>query len=288
MKNSDITDHSFRDAVEAIDSGNISLLQNLLETNPELVTRRLDTPAEGYFKNPYLLWFVADNPIRNEKLPPNIVDITGLLIKFVRQNAIESFQEQIDYAFGLVATGRIPRECGVQIGLIDLLIDNGAAPGNAQSALAHGNIEAAKRIIERSGKLTLTAAICLDRMDDVKRLLTGATIDEKQIALIATAFYGKSEIIELLIKSGVDVNVYIKNGFHTHASALHQAVYSGSLECVKLLVRAGANLDATDNVYNGTPLDWSIYMQTEENDENAKKKYFEIENYLRLKQTKQD
>jgi hypothetical protein len=32
MKNSDITDYLFREAVEAIDSGNINTLQRLLET----------------------------------------------------------------------------------------------------------------------------------------------------------------------------------------------------------------------------------------------------------------
>jgi peptide-methionine (S)-S-oxide reductase len=95
MKNSDITDPLFRDAVEAIDSGNISLLQHLLETNPQLVTKRLDTPTEGYFKHPYLLWFVADNPIRHEKLPANIVEITSLLIKFVRQNAKKVFRNKL-------------------------------------------------------------------------------------------------------------------------------------------------------------------------------------------------
>jgi peptide-methionine (S)-S-oxide reductase len=176
----------------------------------------------------------------------------------------------------------------VQIDLIDLLIDNGVTPGNAQGALAHGNIEAAKHIIERSGKITLTAAICLNRIDDVRRLLKPATIDDKQVALIAATFYGKPEIIELLIKSGVDVNAYINSGFHTHASALHQAVYSGSLDAVKLLVQAGANLDAKDKAYNGTPLDWAMYMQTKEKDESIKKRYIEIENYLRAKQNKQD
>jgi hypothetical protein len=284
VKNSDITDPLFREAVEAIDAGNLPLLQHLLETNPQLVRKRLDYPTKGYFKNPYLLWFIADNPIRHEKLPANIDEITGLLIKFARQNAQESFQEQIDYTFDLVQTGRVPRDCGVQIDLIDLLIDNGATAGNAHGALTNGNIEAAKRIIERSGKLTLTAAICLDRMDDMKRLLPEATIDDKQVALMAAAYYGKPEIILLLIKSGVDVNAYIDKGFHTHASPLHQAVSSGSLETVKLLVEAGANPDATDKIYNGTPLGWAMHMQTEYSNENIRKKYADIERYLLSKQ----
>jgi peptide-methionine (S)-S-oxide reductase len=53
MKNSDITDPLFRNAVEAIDSGDINLLQQLLDTNPQLVYSRLDAPTEGYFKHPF-------------------------------------------------------------------------------------------------------------------------------------------------------------------------------------------------------------------------------------------
>ena len=44
MKNSDITDTLFLEAVEAIDAGNIASLQQLLDTNPWLVTKRLYTP----------------------------------------------------------------------------------------------------------------------------------------------------------------------------------------------------------------------------------------------------
>ena len=70
MQNSAISDPVFREAVEAIDAGNVSVLKGLLAIYPELVMRPLDLPEEGYFKNPYLLWFIADNPIRHEKLPP--------------------------------------------------------------------------------------------------------------------------------------------------------------------------------------------------------------------------
>jgi len=148
MNNSEITDTLFREAVEAIDAGNIVLLENLLMENPRLVHDHLDYPVDGYFRNPYLLWFVADNPIRHEKLPSNIVEVTRLIIQFAKRESVSNLQYQLDYALGLVATGRIPRECGVQIGLIDLLIDEGAKPGGGAGAIAHGNLAAAERLIE--------------------------------------------------------------------------------------------------------------------------------------------
>ncbi len=282
MNNSEITDPLFRNAVEAIDSGNISMLKKILQDDPQLVGKRLDVPTEGYFQHPYLLWFVADNPIRHERLPANITEITRLLIDAVRQNANRTFQEQIDYTLGLVATGRIPKESGVQIELIDLLIDAGARPGSGNGALAHGNPEAAQRLIERGGELTLTTAIGLDRNEDVERLLKKATKEDKQVALIASAFLGKPAMIRHLIDSGVEVNAYIhhSSGFHSHATALHQAVFSGSLDSVKILVEAGANLNLEDRVYQGTPLGWAQYLQREEKDDSLKEKYSQIEKFL--------
>jgi peptide-methionine (S)-S-oxide reductase len=285
MKNSDIKDPVFREAVEAIDAGNMTSLEHLLKKNPQLVSKRLDSPTEGYFKYPYLLWFVADNPIRHEKLPSNIVDITRLLIDAARSNAANSFQQQIDYTLGLIATGRIPRESGVQNEWIDLLIDNGAQPGNGIGALAHGNIDAALHLIKRGGKLTLATAVGLDMQNDIDRLSNKASKNDLEIALMMASFYGKSEIIKFLIGLGVDVNTFIDNstGFHSHASPLHQAVFSGSLESVKILVDAGADLNAKDRIYEGNPLEWAIYMQTEEPDEIKKKKYVEIEFFLKNK-----
>jgi len=282
MNNSEITDPLFRQAVEAIDGGNISWLKKLLQDNPGLVSRRLDVPTEGYFQHPYLLWFVADNPIRHERLPSNIAEITRLLIDSVRHNARESFQEQIDYALGLVATGRVPKESGVQIELIDLFIDAGAKPGNGHGALAHGNPKAAQLLIERGGQLTLTTAIGLDRKEEVERLLRQASELDKQIALIASAYFGKPEMLQYLINSGVDVNAYIdySSGFHSHGTALHQAVYSGSLDSVKILVEAGAELNLEDRVYQGTPLGWAQYLYREEKNAAQKEKYLQIEKFL--------
>jgi len=281
MENSEIKDALFLEAVEAIDGGDIDKLKNLVTEHPALIKNKLDYPEGAYFKDPYLLWFVADNPIRKGKLPANIVEITRLLVEAVKREATESAQQQLDYALGLVATGRIPRECGVQIEMIDLLIDEGAKPGGGLGALAHGNIAAAERLIERGGKLTLVAAVGLDRMDDVKRVATDK--DELLTAITVAAMYGKAHMIAYLIGLGANPNGYpeSKSGFHSHATPLHQAVSSGSLECVKLLVEAGADLQATDKAYGGTPLGWALYMPTEDgNDDDAKKKWAAIAEYL--------
>jgi Ankyrin repeats (3 copies) len=282
LKTEEITDRLFRDAVKAIDSGNIFLLEQLLDAHPELVYHRYDVPKEGYFKEPYLLWFIAENPIRDEKLPANIADITRLIIKFIKREAEDSLQHQLNYALGLVETGRIPNECGVQIELIDVLIDAGAKPGKAIGAVANGNLEAAAHVIQRGGQMTLTAAICLDWKDQIEGLLQNADDKEKHLALVAASFYGKAAMVELLIRHGTIVNGYpdSNSGFHSHATALNQAVFAGSLDCIKLLVNAGASLEATDKIYNGTALGWARHIQEGISDNNEKTKYKIIEEFL--------
>lgn len=293
MYNSDITDTLFREGVEAIDKGNISELQQLLEANPDLVTKRLYTPNEkGYFADPYLLWFIANNPIRHKKLPPNIVEITKTIIDVLQKSNEDNYQFIVEYTLGLVATGRIPKECGVQISLMELLINAGArVKGSVLGPIGEHNFEAAKYLLDKGSDYNLATAIGFDKIDDIQKLVKTATASELYVALVVASFFGKTDMISLLIEAGADVNGSGSkedfSGFHSHASALHQAVYSGSLKAVKLLVEAGANLNATDKAYSGTPLGWAMYMQTEENDETAKKKFKEIENYLISKQDKQ-
>lgn len=274
----EISDPLFREAVEAVDSGDIRTLENMLRAYPNLVRYRLDDPDGGYFKNPYLLWFVADNPIRIDKLPGNIAEITRLLINAVKREAAASAQKQLDYALGLVATGRIPKECGVQIQMMDMLIDAGAKPGGGKGALAQGNVAAAEHLIKRGGQLTLATAVGLGRIDDVERMASETGRDEQLTALTVAAFYGKTDMIPLLLNMGINPNGYpnTSSGFHSHATPLHQAVSSGSLEAVKLLVEAGASLVARDNIYDGAPLDWAEYMERDENFDEASRKNFKL------------
>lgn len=260
-------DKLFREAVILIDAGQTDELRRLLTANAQLVGVRLESPGdwlrdlvdgalEGYFKQPYLLWFVAENPIRHEKLPANIIEITNTIIAAAQHERVENLQEQLDYALGLVVTGRVSRESGMQLQLMDVLIDAGATPGPGHGALSGRNLDAAAHLLKRGGELTLATAICLDRDADVERLAKEASARDKQIALVAAALNGRAKALARLLQLGVDIDAY-STGIHTHATALHHAVDSGSLDAVKVLVEAGAKLDTKDKVYNGTPLDWA-------------------------------
>jgi len=281
----DIAD--FHQAVAAIDSGRTIELFNLLSKHPGLIRYRLPNNEEGYFKDPYLLWFVADNPIRTGMLSPNILETTRQLVQIVKREAPDTYQHQIDYTVGLVASGRTARECGVQIEMIDLLINAGASPDSAMVALTNGNVDAAQHLINRGDKLTLAIAVCLGRIDDINYLASMASADEKLTALTAAAFYGKENMVKHLLKMNIDPNGFPEtgSGFHSHATPLHQAVSSGSLDCVKLLVEAGAKLNVPDRIYNGTPLGWAIHMQSDDAcDEAMKRNFSVIETFLRTSQ----
>lgn len=267
-------DALFRDAVSAIDAGDVDALERLLAANPRLVRDRLDTPGdwlrakvggalEGYFRQPYLLWFVAENPIRNETLPLKIADVTRTIIAAATRERVPSLQEQLDYTLELVCTGRVVRECGVQLELIDLLIDAGAKPGDGTGAIAHCELAAAERLIARGGPVTLAAALCLGRAGDVARLAPAASARDKQVALAAAAINGQADSLATLIALGVDLNAYC-TAIHSHATPLHHAVWTGSFDAVKVLVEAGAALDTRDRIHDGTPLGWAEYCQRDD------------------------
>lgn len=255
----------FREAVAAIDAGDVNTLERFLAAHPELVRDRLDDGevGEAYFQRPYLLWFVAENPIRTGKLPQNIVQVTRAILEAAERQG--SLGEQIGYALALVCSGRVTRESGAQGELIDVLCDAGADPDGALvPALAHGEIAAAERLLAHGAGLTLLAAVCMGRADDVARLAPSASAEERQSAFAGAALYGRTQNLALLIDLGVDLNAYNPAGFHPHGTALHHAVNSGSLDAVKVLVEAGADLGTKDRIHQGTPLDWAEYLQRTE------------------------
>ena len=92
LHSTDPLDLLFRAAVTAIDAGDMTMLERLLTQHPRLLRDRLDTPSawlrdkvggalDGFFQKPYLLWFVAEDPVRNGTLPSNIAQVTRAIIR---------------------------------------------------------------------------------------------------------------------------------------------------------------------------------------------------------------
>lgn len=291
-ESADHFDSLFREAVAAIDAGDVSKLERCLAANPDLVRKRLESPSawlrdtvgnalDGFFRQPHLLWFVAEDPVRNNILPKNIAQVARTIIDKAKHEGADNLQEQLDYALQLVSFSWVARKCGVQIELIDVLIDSGAAlDGNPDNAIVNGNFAAAAHLVARGAKLTLATALCLERWDDVTLLASPASTSEKQFAFILAALRGKAEALRRMIDFGVDLDRPSAD-LYSHATALHHAVSSGSLKAVKVLVQAGAALDTKDSAWNATPLGWADYYIAESKGDEAGKSYREIAAYLR-------
>lgn len=286
----DAFDASFRDAVAAMDTGDVPELQRLLHQAPELLSARLETPGPwltekvgrslaGFFARPYLLWFVAEDPVRNDRLPPNIVEVATVLVSMAAQARVGSLQEQLDTTLRLVAWSSVAARAGVQIPLLDLLIDAGAAPDqNAHNALVNGHLAAAAHLIQRGGTATLATAVCLGDFAEASRLAVTATPAEAQFALVLAALNGRAEGVAWLLQRGVPANDPCPD-LYPHGSPLHHAVASGSLDTVRVLVEGGADLSAADTAWSGTPLGWALYY-VDSVDAPSRERYRAIADYL--------
>lgn len=253
-----VRDTIFADAVAAIDTGDLVKLDGLISQYPNLVCDRLQTGEPGYFADPYLLWFIAENPIRNGRLPTNIAEIALAITDHLDALAPPSRQSQLDYAVALVATGKIPRECGVQIALIDALIGRGAHPSGLDSTVAHSEMDAARRLTHHGAAVTLAAALALGMDADAQRLLPQSDAAAKADALVITASLGLAAAVRTLLDAGADPNLRSMH-LHAHSTALHQAALNGHDDACALLVKAGASLTVHDSIWNGTPSGWAAH-----------------------------
>ncbi|MBE9464224.1 ankyrin repeat domain-containing protein [Dyadobacter subterraneus] len=265
-----IKDEKFRVALAMVDAGEVEKLEKFLLQNPAIINQRIDFEETGYFSNPGLLEFTAENPIRHGKLPGNIIEI----VKVILEAGAKENPAQISYTLGLVSSGNVARECGVQVPLIDLLCEYGANPDQAMlSALAHAEFDAVEALLKNGAKVNLAVAAATNKMGDFEKLLPESNPLERHQAVALAAQHGRFEILEILLEKGERPDRFNPAGVHSHSTPLHQAVLTGNLEIVKLLVGAGARLDLKDKIYQGTPLDWAVYAKLDD-----------IENYLRLEE----
>jgi len=249
-----IEDPLFRRAVDLLDAGDVAGLKPHLIQHPYLARQRVVFEGVNYFRNPALLEFIAENPIRHGTLPPNIVAVAKAILD------AGADRSALNDTLGLVCSGRVPRECHVQLPLIDFLCDQGADPQSAMlAALGQGEFEAAAALIQRGALIDLPAAAALGRTKDFRRLLPLATSDDRHRALALASQFGHIEIVKALLDAGEDPNRYNPVGSHSHSTPLHQAALAGQDQLVRLLVERGAKLDMKDILWQGTPADWAAH-----------------------------
>ena len=247
-----IEDEVFRRAVDLLDAGDASGLRAHLKKHPHLAHQRVVFEGGNYFRNPTLLEFVAENPVRRGTLPANIVEIARVIL-----DAGPS-QSARNEALMLVSTGSVPRQCGVQLALIDVLCDYGADPNTAAHAAAlHGEMEALNALIGRGARMDFPVAAALGHIEDARRLLEAASGKDRHLALSLAADSGHVEIVRLLLDAGEDPNRYNPVGGHSHTTPLHQAAGRGHEEVARLLVQRGARTDLKDILWQATPADWA-------------------------------
>jgi len=275
----------FESAVEAVITGELTVLQTLLREHPELVRAR--STRITHFDPPQhratLLHYVAANGVEGYRqvTTQNAVEIaTTLLRAGADVDALADLYGGQCTTMSLLVSSCHPAKAGVQAALAETLIDFGASleprgAGNwtspVMSALAFGYLDTAQTLVKRGAQVNdLAVAAGLGRLDDARRFLPSADKGSRHRALAIAAQLGHVDIVRLLLDAGEDPNRYNPAGLHAHATPLHHAALHGHTTAVKLLVERGARLDLKDTIYQSTPAGWAAHAgQTE------------IETYLR-------
>jgi ankyrin repeat protein len=262
----------FESAVEAVVAGDASALGRMLRERPGLVRARStvvthhDPPVHGAT----LLHYVAANGVEGyrQRSPGNAVEIaTTLLEAGSEPDALAAMYGGQCTTMCMLVSSSPPAEAGVQVPLVETLVDHGAAveargSGDWASplltALVFSFLDAAFALVKRGARVdTLAAAAGLGRLDEARRLLPAASPEDRHRALALAAQLGRAEVVHLLLDAGEDPNRYNPPGNHAHSTPLHQAALAGHDDVVRLLVERGARLDVKDRIYDGTPRGWA-------------------------------
>ncbi len=255
----------FELAADSIVAGDVGTILSLLRENPELVRARSPRSHRST-----LLHYLGANGLENyrQKSSENAVEIAKALLNVGAE--VDSIADIYGKSttLDLVATSIHPKQVGVQIKLMETLLDYGAAIDGVRgggnpliSALHNGRPEAAEFLARRGAQLDIEGAAGVGLLEVVEgffnedgSLKANATKAQMESGFMWACEYGRNSTIDFLLKKGMDLGTKESTGF----TGLHWAVIGGQLQTIKLLLERGAPLEAT-NIHGGTVLGQALW-----------------------------
>ncbi|HEU0124180.1 MAG TPA: ankyrin repeat domain-containing protein [Bryobacteraceae bacterium] len=264
----------FEAAAEAIINGDEQTLARLLRQSPRLIRARSNRAHRST-----LLHYISANGVEDErqKTPPNIVAIARLLLNAGAEvNALSSAYAGDCTALLLTATSCHPRDAGLQIPLLELLLAHGAwiERSDGQSAvnacLYNGRGEAAAFLARRGASLDIEGAAGVGRLPLVRKLYPAAAPAQRDCAFAWACQFGHARVADFLLDAGVSLNASLR---HHGQTGLHWAASGGSPTVVSLLLARGAAVNALDPSFSATPTDWALYAAVNSRQTNRASAY---------------
>jgi hypothetical protein len=274
----------FEAAADAIVSGDAARLEKLLSENPELARARSTRDHRST-----LLHYVAANGVEDfrQKTPNNIVEVTKLLLKAGADVDAESdAYGGRSTTLGLTATSWHPENAGVQLPLLELLIEHGAVidgpdgGSTVNACLRNGRGGAAEFCASRGARLDLEGAAGVGRLEVVKTffgddgsLQPPATEKRMTDGFAWACEFGRTGVADFLLQRGMAVDAKLR---HDGQTALHWAAYGGHVDTVRMLLQRKAPIDAKDQTYGGTPLGWALYAWSISPQRTDRERYYAV------------
>ncbi len=257
-------DASFEEAADAIVGGDEELLRGLIRRDANLPRAR---SARSHHAT--LLHYTAANGVEDyrQKTPPNVTAIAqSLLTAGAQVDAVADIYGG-STTLSLAASSVHPQRARVQLPLLQLLLDHGAAidgvAGSATpilAALRNGRGEAARFLADRGAALDLESAAGSGRLDQVRSFLAAgnAGAEQRAAALAWACEYGYVDVVDVLLDAGGDLN-----GSYGGHTPLHWAAMNAQTAVADLLVRRGASVRSR-NRYGATPSGQALWSAEQE------------------------
>ncbi len=242
-------DPRLRQAIDAVDRGDVATLQELLRAEPDLVRHCVETtepPYDAYFGRAALLHHVAGNPQRPadgglHTLPGNIVDVTRLLLEHGAE--VDATCGASDGSggttLGLVASSSVAASQGHAAALINVLVGAGADVDFGGGACLHTALyhcvecrdqrDVATLLLDHGASVDFVFAAGLGRLDLMQPFLDKAGRTRSDADRLSRGFDRDGE-------PGDDKEVFTQ--------ALIYAAANGRNEVVTWLLDRGVAIDA--------------------------------------------